>query len=615
MRPSLPLKDKDSAGRRRRRTKDKNAEGKQAAHGEKGAGTTPDDKDAEKSAKGQNRGGGEREGVRIRRAGLSRRAEDRLGTPRSMVEGEAGQGVPRRRGTPGLPKARGDAPEGRAGLASEIPASSSVEPESEAERGPASGIDGPGQQPAPAPGPLGRAGEGVRPAGRRRAGGEAQDLFGTLRQLGPTPDPQGEAAQKKAIGEIMKAAKDKPNPPLELALALVTAAENERLDTGAIKLLDGLVAEGGFGLEILELRIVRDLAKRAASPGAQPWPEETVKLAWITNVLGEMACNRPAALPWVRKLLEQAETSLHEARVLLQSEARDYVTWTQIGEAWQKARQDLDFVATCQDKIEDAETTMDRARAILPAYLPFLYATRLPGFDTTWLAAANATVALDRQMKRPLEGDGEAASAATREQMEQLNNDLTAATGEVRFPLEQLERPFLHDAVRELIRQSEAARPDPQVAVEIEAILVTPFPAAADREALWRAGTALDRRLAAFPLAPTRELPRGRRFRTGRARSRPGGSPRQATGRPAESHRGGCHRQEPGGRRQAERRGRRLESSFRGRVQVGDAPLVQTWGGLARVARLVHVKLTQIPISPAAETVRIGPAGSPRPSC
>ena len=91
---------------------------------------------------------------------------------------------------------------------------------------------------------------------------------------------------------------------------------------------------------------------------------------------------------------------------------------------------------------------MDRARAILPAYLPFLYATRRPGFDTTWLAAATATVALDRQMKRPREGTGEASSALTREQMEQLNSDLTAATREVNLPLEQLERPFLRDAVR-----------------------------------------------------------------------------------------------------------------------------------------------------------------------
>ena len=171
----------------------------------------------------------------------------------------------------------------------------------------------------------------VRSAGQARAFGlQADDalatklrtLLKTYRQLTLTPDPQGEAAQKKAAGEIIEAAKAKPSPPLELALALVAATENERLDVGAVKLLDGLVVEGGFGLEILELRILRDLARRAASPGSQPWSEDAVKLAWGTIVLGERACNRPAALPWVRKLLEQAESSLHEARVLLQSDAR-----------------------------------------------------------------------------------------------------------------------------------------------------------------------------------------------------------------------------------------------------------------------------------------------------
>ena len=210
----------------------------------------------------------------------------------------------------------------------------------------------------------------VRSVGQAKAFGLQADgelvaklgsLFGTLRRSAPAPDPQGEAAQKKAIGEIVKAAKDKPNPPLELACP-GSGGRDERLDPAAIRLLDGLLAEGAFGMEILELRIVRDLAHRAASPGVQAWPEETVKLAWITNVLGELACNRPAALPWVRNLLDQAETSLHEARTLLQSEARDYVTWAQIGEAWQKARQDIDFVATCQDRIEDAQTTMRPCR-------------------------------------------------------------------------------------------------------------------------------------------------------------------------------------------------------------------------------------------------------------
>ena len=143
-----------------------------------------------------------------------------------------------------------------------------------------------------------------------------------------------------------------------------------------------------------------------------------MKLAWNTIGLGEKVCNRPTSLPWVRNLLEQAENSLHEARTLLLSDARGFVTWTQIGDAWQKVREHLLFVGSCQDKIEDCEqSTMSPVRAMLPAYLPFLYATRRPGFDAPWLAAANATVALDKQMSRPRGNDGETASALTREQM------------------------------------------------------------------------------------------------------------------------------------------------------------------------------------------------------
>ena len=215
----------------------------------------------------------------------------------------------------------------------------------------------------------------VRSAGQAKAFGLEGDgelaakvriLLETQRRLARSPDPQLEAAQKKAVGEFLAGVKARPNPSLELAMALVEGSENERLDVGAVRFLDGILSEGAFRLDILELRILRDLAQRASSPGLQTWPEDTVKLAWNTIGLGEKVCNRPTSLPWVRNLLEQAENSLHEARTLLLSDARGFVTWTQIGDAWQKARKDLEFVANCQDKIEDAQSTMSRGEPCCP---------------------------------------------------------------------------------------------------------------------------------------------------------------------------------------------------------------------------------------------------------
>ena len=94
------------------------------------------------------------------------------------------------------------------------------------------------------------------------------------------------------------------------------------------------------------------------------------------------------------------------AQVLLLSQARDFVSWEQVREVCDQAFKDLDFVTACQDKIEEAQTTLNRTRAMLPAYLPFLHATLKPNLENNWLSAAEATVVLDRLLLEPGGNDG-----------------------------------------------------------------------------------------------------------------------------------------------------------------------------------------------------------------
>ena len=97
----------------------------------------------------------------------------------------------------------------------------------------------------------------VRSAGQAKAFGLEGDgelaakvriLLETQRRLARSPDPQLEAAQKKAVGEFLAEVKARPNPSLELAMALVEGSENERLDVGAVRFLDGILSELAFGL-------------------------------------------------------------------------------------------------------------------------------------------------------------------------------------------------------------------------------------------------------------------------------------------------------------------------------------------------------------------------------
>ncbi|MGA9922416.1 MAG: carboxypeptidase-like regulatory domain-containing protein [Isosphaeraceae bacterium] len=347
----------------------------------------------------------------------------------------------------------------------------------------------------------------IRSVGQARAFGweadrslvaKLKNLVETQRTLGAAADPKPvEAAQKKAIDEILAALKTKPNPALDLAGTIVEATLDQRLDAGTITFLDSIVSESKVGRDVIELRLLRDLAQRAATPGSQGWSEEIVKLAWDTIGLAEKAGSRPRAFPWVRKILEQAQNGRHVAQVLLLSQARDFVSWEKVREVCDQVSKDFDFVTACQDRIEEAQTTLNRTRAMLPAYLPFLHATLRPNLENNWLSAAEATVVLDRLLLEPGGNDG--SSSPAREDLEQLNNDLTAAIRNVKTSLEQLERPFQADNVSELLSQIES-RPEPQTAVEIEALLTTPFLTVSDRSALWRGLGALDRKLGELPV-------------------------------------------------------------------------------------------------------------------
>lgn len=344
----------------------------------------------------------------------------------------------------------------------------------------------------------------IRSVGQARAHGisPAPAQVAAMRNLlesrrGAGANPEAQAAQKKAAGEILAALKDKTNPGLELAGIIVEAVAEQRLDAPTIIFLDGLVAESKARLDVLELRLLRDLARRAAEAGPRGWSEDAVRLAWTTTELAEQAIHRPASLAWVRGLLDRAEAKRHAARVLLLSQVNGYASWDQIQQAWKEAETEFGIVINSQQKLEEAGTVLSRARAILPAYLTYLHATKRTDLVKAWSAAAEATVTLDRRLKRP--DDSGAESPPTQDQLELLNNELAGSTASLNGLLDVLQRPFLPESVREAVARSEIPHPDPRAGLDIEALLGTPYLEARDRVALLGALRALDRRLAELP--------------------------------------------------------------------------------------------------------------------
>ena len=449
--------------------------------------------------------------------------------------------------------------------------------------------------------------QAMRSAGQARAFGwqadeslvsKLRNLIETQRTIQTASDPKAaEAAQKKGADEVITALKSKPNPSVELAGTIAEATREQRLDPGTILFLDTLVNESKLGLDVVELRILRDLADRARVPGPQGWSEDAVGLAWKMIALAEEAASRPRSFPWVRKMLDQAQNARHEAQVLLLSQAREFVSWERIRQSCEPVIKDLMDITAFQDRIEEAQTLLNRSRATLPAYLPYLYAIRRTDLDGVWLNAAEATVTLDRRLQKPAPR-GVNSPGRSRDELEQLNGELTADMGAVKSALAQLDRPFQADSIREVLHQVESG-PEPRAAAEIEALLTTPFLKVKDRVQLWKAGRVLERKLGERPARDEK---------------------------PTEDSAPEAHRVDVA-RGQVARRARRLESLLRltgsdvmasdlgGSVKLNNqlnaldrasskddatrtSALAQNWAGLANVAALVFDSLMNIPAQP-----------------
>lgn len=417
-----------------------------------------------------------------------------------------------------------------------------------------------------------------------------RNLIETQRAAPPASDPKAvDPARKKAVDELLAAVKSKSNPALELAGTIVDAADAQRLDPGTINFLDGLVAESKLERNVVELRVLHDLAERAANPGPQGWSEEIVKTAWDMIGLAEKAASRPRAFAWVRSVLDKAQNERHAAQVLLLSQTRGFVSWDQIRNACEPAVRELNFILGFQDKIEDAQTVLNRARACLPAYLAYLRATQRLDLDSAWQTATDAAVALDRRLQKPPVREN-AAPGLSHDELEQLSGELNEALATVRSALRQLERPFQAEAVKDLTRRM-GSSPEPRLAAEIEAMLTTPYLDVKDRAALWKAGRELERRLGELPVRD----------------ENPAAEPRRADA----------------ARNQVSRRAKRLEALLRltgaeemasnlgGAVELTNAvnaldpitgksdeaqasALAQDWAGLAKVAGLVYNRLIHL---------------------
>ncbi|MFO0890562.1 MAG: carboxypeptidase-like regulatory domain-containing protein [Isosphaeraceae bacterium] len=309
------------------------------------------------------------------------------------------------------------------------------------------------------------------------------------------PDPQLNPDQRKAkraemIGGLIKGLKDKTS--LDLALAIDEAARSSRLGIDTVQLLDSIVAGSLLPRNIVELRLLQQLAERSRRVPPKDWDDELARKIWDTVVLAEKANNRPRAFPWVRGLLEEADVLRHEAEVRLLPGAIGFSSPGRLARSWDQVAAAYALIDGCQSNIAEAQRAAALARAALPASLHYLETIR-PDRSGPWLDAARTVQALEELLER--RGTGVESSPLTRDQLLQLNGSLADTTQQLKAQLTSLLRPFAGDSVKRLIGRCRENVPEPQLGGEVEAVLATPFLSPADRQELWRASLDLHRRL------------------------------------------------------------------------------------------------------------------------
>jgi hypothetical protein len=343
---------------------------------------------------------------------------------------------------------------------------------------------------------------GQRPP-ERKASDDLRTLARAAAEAAKAKDPA--AAAEALRPKIEAAVKPVQDRPFALAWAVFEAAADDfeidpdRLHFYSGKLLEADRPEPRFA----ETLLLHRLADLAPDRRTKNYPQEAVRLALQVARAGERAavCQaerrrdkavvtfvEPRALPWVRRVLQEAVKDRREGeRRLLGGDAG---AWDQARDSLRQAAQEYEKALDLIRAVAEAQQLQQDARVFLPQFAAYRLAAPRPELsDADWDATIRAARKLADLLARPAEQAPETLAdlSATLDEVRQRTRDL-------RRPLDALRRRA-QDAAEALRPERRGARPDPVLCSEADALLNSSLLAAPERVTLWKMGRELAQQL------------------------------------------------------------------------------------------------------------------------
>ena len=266
-------------------------------------------------------------------------------------------------------------------------------------------------------------------------------------------------------------------PTFDLLYAAFEAAANDpNPHPDHIRFLNLLIQSRQPEPQYVETLLLERLDELAEQTGTEKWPTDTVRQTLDLVRVGETAAAQPQVFPLIQDPLEEAAQKRYESELLLLG-GFGYAPPRETTKRVTAAAERYEAAQRRGDTVREIQRLLDDAFVFLPEYVPYL--ERVPEQESTWLDAVDACTRL-----MDLLAAGPADLTAAAQPMTQLDDDLR-----------RLGRPFNADALADLQARLHRHQVSPVVLSEAEAILSTPFLAADEREALWKAMRGLTRQL------------------------------------------------------------------------------------------------------------------------